>query len=275
MVWLASHVVVYILLAVHLNPSYLSALSLPSQPSALLLPFWRRNHVGRNSPSVDSNDGVVETINSTASFLEAFNASIRSHSPNITAIIPRQRITMHRVKLDSRQALKYAKSLESINILNSTEKIFSSLVSIDISHNSIDALGFRTLMTLLSHCTQLTHFACDGNTLDNLSLQSIVYALCSPSSSSSSSSSSALTHVSFNHCRLTDESIPHIIRLLKANPQLQSLSLSMNEITADGVSLLFNIFKKNACSQLQSLDISYNPIGELGTERDDSLKPFF
>ena len=111
---------------------------------------------------------------------------------------------MHRVKLDSRQALKYAKSLESINILNSTEKIFSSLVSIDISHNSIDALGFRTLMTLLSHCTQLTHFACDGNTLDNLSLQSIVYALCSPSSSSPTSSfSSSPTSSSFCQQLLT------------------------------------------------------------------------
>eukprot|EP00601_Ochromonadales_sp_CCMP2298_P017940 CAMPEP_0173225332 /NCGR_PEP_ID=MMETSP1142-20121109/4822_1 /TAXON_ID=483371 /ORGANISM="non described non described, Strain CCMP2298" /LENGTH=282 /DNA_ID=CAMNT_0014153671 /DNA_START=149 /DNA_END=994 /DNA_ORIENTATION=- len=66
----------------------------------------------------------------------------------------------------------------------------------------------------------------------------------------------ALTYLSLSGCALDDECVEMVSNLLKSS-NITHLDVSMNQITAEGVSLL-------ASKRLRSLDLSYNPIGNDG-----------
>lgn len=71
-----------------------------------------------------------------------------------------------------------------------------------------------------------------------------------------------LKTLSIAQCRLTDASIPSIIRLLKQCPNLRSLDLSRNMFTAAGLKRMNTALQRHP--SLQSLDVSRNPLGFQG-----------
>ena len=70
---------------------------------------------------------------------------------------------------------------------------------------------------------------------------------------------------------MDDEKFSYLCSALKSQRNLTHLDISMNEISADGVSMFVKTLKFGAGHSLQYLDLSYNPIGELGKKALPSI----
>ena len=63
---------------------------------------------------------------------------------------------------------------------------------------------------------------------------------------------------------MTDETFFYLSSVFKSQRNLTHLDVSMNDISADGMNALVQALKLGGGHNIQYLDLSYNPIGELG-----------
>jgi len=74
----------------------------------------------------------------------------------------------------------------------------------------------------------------------------------------------AIAQLSLSACAIGDEGAGILALLLKANPSIRAIDLSRNSIGAEGLESLMEAIRGGAGAGLEYLDLSYNPIGDLG-----------
>ena len=159
------------------------------------------------------------------------------------------------------------------HLLQQVFSFFSSSRCItNMMYYSIDSKCYRILANIISSCSFLEIFICNGNPLEPLDVQSLAYSIKQHPS---------LCNISLSGCNINDETFFYLNSVFKSQRNLTHLDISMNDISADGMSILSKALKMGGGQSIQHLDLSYNPIGELGTrslnelnEISDKVKDF-
>ena len=74
----------------------------------------------------------------------------------------------------------------------------------------------------------------------------------------------SIQRISLSSCNLSDESAELLSILMKSNPNIKAINLSGNKFTSNGLNEIMEGIKSGCNKQLEELDFSYNPIGDLG-----------
>ncbi|CAF1493107.1 unnamed protein product [Adineta ricciae] len=76
---------------------------------------------------------------------------------------------------------------------------------------------------------------------------------------------SSKENIELNSLNITDDDVSYIVnKIIKKNKRCQSLSLTNNEITSNGIQILINSLVKN--SKITHLNLSSNPLGDQAIE---------
>lgn len=131
------------------------------------------------------------------------------------------------------------------------------LTALDLSFSSFDQRTIKVLASMLYQFPQLQLLALDGNPLLETDAKALAMGLRRHPS---------VRMLSLSSCSLMDISVGSIGTLLSSNPNITRLDLSMNELSGEGIEEMLLSFRTGPVCQLQHLDLSYNPIGELGIQ---------
>lgn len=157
-----------------------------------------------------------------------------------------EHVTFHHCHLDTNTLSKVLTSSPGNDVLTALDLSFSP---------NLDARAYRILSAITSKMTSLTSLAMNGNKLSPEDTRALVHtARRHPS----------LCRLSLSACDLADDHVGYLGFCLKSNQNISHLDLSMNAITAEGVSHLTEAFKAQSGKRLVQLDLSYNPIGDSG-----------
>ena len=129
------------------------------------------------------------------------------------------------------------------------------LVHLDLSHNALTEKGIRHLASILGRLPRLKSLTLDGLRLSCNSIRALAHALRKHPN---------VQHLSFVGCGLSDECMELLSLLIKSNSRIKALDLSENKFTVSGLAMLTDIFRAGAGKSIESLNISYNMLGDLG-----------
>lgn len=138
------------------------------------------------------------------------------------------------------------------NKLSQSESINNQTLILDLSFNHIDSLNLRVINILIKKLKILETLILDGNEIQIDDLKILIQTL-------RKNTYCNIKNLSLSSCNLNDNMMESLSFLFKSNPNILSLDISNNKITAEGLGeLLANIHSSNS---LNMLDLSYNSIG--------------
>lgn len=132
--------------------------------------------------------------------------------------------------------------------------------SVSFAHCTSSTAEFSRTVKVLGTFPHLSHIEISDFPLDESSLRTLVPLLRKVSTT--------LKSLSFAGTGLNDASATTLRFILRVLPHVESLDLSRNSITGEGLAALSDGFRKSGNhsqqTSLQVLDLSYNPLGPAG-----------
>ena len=129
------------------------------------------------------------------------------------------------------------------------------LSHLDLSYNPLTEKGVKHLASIVTRLPQLQSLRLDGIRLTSDGVRALAHALRRHPS---------LEYISLVSCSLSDECLELISVLVKSHTRIRSLHLGHNKFSASGLSSLLEVVRAGAAKSLESLDVSYNALGDLG-----------
>jgi Leucine Rich repeat len=184
--------------------------------------------------------------------------------PNATSL---RTLELERCQLTDEHLSKLFESLESHN----------SLICVNVAGNHCRHLGLKSIDRLLSVASDSNDNTKDGENVNQCRLEAINLGFQFTSENSFAMTSEQmqldiltedwkskininLLHLNLSGNSLHDSDMAHVGLLLSRFPCLQSLDLSFNEITIDGLTLFAKTVKAGEKSQLRSIKLTNNPL---------------